>query len=173
MQYIRSAGVQPITFNIVLTRDGDEIDFQFPPAPPEMISEFGFVLALDERCDSGLTADNEDIVKNLRPVLGQAFEGELAMHPRKQVIIALHDTAILGYQRHVVIDPRISNEVATFWQIYLDQRVFPQSEDPDWQQLMSEIIISELKDSDADEKLAQDIKTRLIEQAKNAPSLQD
>ena len=172
MQYIRSTGVQPITFNIILTRDGDEIDFQFPPAPPEMISEFGFVLAQDERCVSGLTAQNQDLVENLRPILGQGFEGELAMHPRKQVIIALHDTAILGYQRHVVIDPRISNEIATFWQIFLDQRVFPQSEDTDWQQVMSEIIISEIKDGDADEKLAQDIKTRLIEQAKKDPSLQ-
>lgn len=167
MQYIRSAGVQPVTYNILLTKDGDEIDFEFPPAPPEMISEFGFVIATDERCQSGLTKDNEQLVENLRPILGQSFEGELAMHPRKQVIIALHDTAILGYQRHVVIDPRISNEVATFWQIYLDQRVFPQSEDSDWQQLMAEIIVSELKDDDADEKLAEDIKSRLIDQAKS------
>ena len=90
------------------------------------------------------------------------------MHPRKQVIIALHDTAILGYQRQLVIDPRISNEVGTFWQVYLDQRIFPQSDDVEWQQLMAEIIISEIKDPDADEKLAMDIKNRLIEQAKEA-----
>lgn len=167
MQYIKSAGVQPVTYNILLTRDGDEIDFDFPPASPEMISEFGFVLAKDERCKSGLTKDNEQLVENLRPILGQNFEGDLAMHPRKQVIIALHDTAILGYQRHVLIDPRISNEVGTYWQIYLDQRVFPQSEDDEWQTIMAEIIVSELKDDDADEKLAEDIKARLIDQARS------
>ena len=165
MQYIKSSGIQPVTYNILLTKDGDEVDFSFPPAPQELISEFGFVLALDERCDSGLTQNNEHLVESLRPILGQAFSGELAMHPRKQVIIALHDTAILGYQRHVVIDPRISNEIATYWQIYLDQRVFPQSETHDWQQLIAEIIISELKDEKADEKLAEDIKARLVDQA--------
>ena len=167
MQYIRSAGVQPVTYNILLTKDGDEIEFEFPPAAPELISEFGFALAQDERCHSGLTKDKEQLVENLRPILGESFEGELAFHPRKQVIIALHDTAILGYQRHVVIDPRISNDIATYWQIYLDQRVFPQAEDPDWQELMAEIVISELKDDEADEKLAEDIKSRLIDQAKN------
>ena len=165
MEYIKSAGIQPVTYNILLTKDGDEIDFSFPPASSDMISEFGFVLVLDDRCTSGLTKDNEHLIENLRPVLGQAFTGELAMHPRKQVIIALHDTAILGYQRHVVIDPRISNDVATHWQIYLDRRVFPQADAEDWQQLMAEVIISELKDEQADEKLAEDIKTRLIEQA--------
>lgn len=167
MEYIKSSGIQPVTYNILLTKDGDEIDFSFPPAPSEQISEFGFVLVLDERCTSGLTKDNTHLIENLRPVLGQAFTGELEMHPRKQVIIALHDTAILGYQRHFVVDPRISNEVATYWQIYLDERIFPQANVEEWQQLMAEIIISELKDEQADEKLAEDIKTRLIEQAQN------
>ncbi len=166
MKYIKTTGIQPVTFNIILTRDGDELDFDFPPAPPEMISEFGFILATDERCNSGVVQTDEELITNLAPVLGNTFNGDLAMHPRKQVIIALHDTAVLGYQRQTVIDPRISNEVGTFWQIYLDQRIFPQSEDVEWQQLMSEIIISELKDSNADEKLATDIKNRLIEQAK-------
>jgi len=168
MKYIRSAGIQPVTFNIILTRDGDELDFSFPPAPPEMIAEFGFILASDERCTSGIVQTDDDLVTNLLPILGSTFNGELAMHPRKQVIIALHDTAILGYQRQLVIDPRISNEVGTFWQVYLDQRIFPQSDDVEWQQLMAEIIISEIKDPDADEKLAMDIKNRLIEQAKEA-----
>ena len=166
MKYIKTTGIQPVTFNIILTRDGDELDFDFPPAPPEMISEFGFILATDERCKSGVVQTDEELITNLAPVLGNIFNGDLAMHPCKQVIIALHDTAVLGYQRQTVIDPRISNEVGTFWQIYLDQRIFPQSEDVEWQQLMSEIIISELKDSNADEKLATDIKNRLIEQAK-------
>ena len=166
MRYIRSAGVQPVTFNIILTRDGDEIDFQFVPAPQEMISEFGFLLTGDKRCESGVVQDHEGILAKLRPILGQHFHGELAFHPRKQVIIALHDTAILGYQRQVVMDPRISNEIATFWQIYLDQRIFPQAEEPDWQELMAGIIISELKDEQADQKLAEDIKNRLIEQAR-------
>ena len=166
MKYIKSAGIQPVTFNIILTRDGEELDFSFPPAPPEMISEFGFILANDGRCESGVVQSDEDLLSNLSPILGNAFNGELAMHPRKQVIIALHDTAILGYQRQLVIDPRISNEIGTFWQVYLDQRVFPQSEEEDWQQLMAEIIISEIKDPNADEKLAMDIKNRLIEQAK-------
>lgn len=168
MKYIRSSGVQPVTFNIILTKDGDELDFEFQPAAPEMIAEFGFILASDERCASGIVQTNDHLLENLRPILGATFSGELAMHPRKQVIIALHDTAILGYQRQLVIDPRISNEIGTFWQIYLDQRIFPQSENEEWQQLMAEIIISEITDPNADEKLAQDIKDRLINQAKNS-----
>ena len=77
----------------------------------------------------------------------------------------MHETAILGYQRQKIIDPRISNEVATFWEIYLDQRIFPQSLEKDWQDLMAQIIITERDNEDADRQLAEDIKNKLLEQA--------
>ena len=165
-QYIVSAAIQPQKYNIVLTREGDEIDFDFPPATSEMITRFGYIIPDDGRCDHGLVTDEADLYDFLTPVLGNGFRGELAYHTRKQVIVALHDTAILGYQRQSIIDPRISNEIAVFWEIYLDQRIFPQALELDWQELMSEIVISEKEDPDADRKLAEDIKARLLEQAR-------
>lgn len=167
MEYIRSTGVKPNTYNIILTREGEELEFDFMPAPHEMISEFGFLTPTDERCEKGIINDLEDIYDFLQPILGRHYEGELAFHTHKQTMIALHGTTILGYQRQAIIDPRISNEIATFWKIYLDQRIFPQSTEHDWQKLMSEIIMSEMKDPEADAKLAEDIKNRLIEQARD------
>lgn len=167
MEYFRSTGIKPSTYNIILTREGDELDFKFPPAPREMISEFGYLKPLDVRCKTGVVVGADEVYKNLEPILGRSFNGDLAFHTRKQTLIALHGTAILGYQRQVVIDPRISNEVGTFWQIYLDQRIFPRSDEREWQNLMSEIIISEISDREADQKLAEDIKNRLIEQARD------
>lgn len=158
--------VQPQKYNIVLTRDGEEVEFDFPPATVEMITRFGYVIPEDQRCSSGLINEEEDIYEYLSAVLGQTYKGELAFHTRKQVLISLHDTAILGYQRQTVIDPRISNEVGTFWEIYLDERIFPQSEEEDWRTLMAEVIITELTDDEADRRLAEDIKDRLLEQAR-------
>lgn len=164
-KYISGTAVQPQKYNIVLTRDGEEIEFDFAPASAENILRYGFVKPLDKRCQSSLVDEEDDLYKTLSPVLGKTFNGSLAYHTRKQVIIALHDSAILGYQRQSIIDPRISNEVAVFWEIYLDKRIFPQGADASWRNLMAEIIICEREDEQADQKLAEDIKDRLLSQA--------
>lgn len=163
--YINKQAVQPHKYNIVLTREGKEITFDFPPATSDNISRFGFITPADIRCTPGLINNEEELYSALKPILGNTFQGQLSYHTRKQTIVSLHDTAILGYQRQTIIDPRISNEIAIFWEIYLDQRIFPQSYEGDWRQLMAKIIISEKDDEDADKKLAEDIKNRLLEQA--------
>lgn len=165
LKYVSGATVQPQKYNIILTRDGDEIEFDFAPATAENILRYGFVTPLDKRCTSGLIDEEEELYTALSPVLGSTFNGSLSYHTRKQVIISLHDAAILGYQRQSIIDPRISNEVATFWEIYIDKRIFPQAEDSAWRNLMAEIIICEKDDDEADQKLAEDIKDRLLSQA--------
>lgn len=156
----------PQRYNILLTRHGEEIDFDFPPATADLITRFGYLVPHDVRCKPSLIQNEENIYTLLEPVLGRGYRGNLAYHTRKQVIVSLHDTAILGYQRQSIIDPRLSNEVAFFWEIYLDQRVFPQSQEEDWQSLLGEVITTEKTDPEADKKLAEDIKTRLLEQSK-------
>lgn len=174
VKYISGTSIQPQKYNIVLTRDGDEIEFDFPPATAEQITRFGFLKADDIRCESGVILEEEDLYGKLRPILGQAYQGELAYHTRKQVIISLHDTAILGYQRQTIIDPRISNEIATFWEIYLDDRVFFKANDDNWQNALAEVIAGEVDDDDTDRKLAEDIKDILLgELADDADMLQD
>lgn len=165
-RYISGTAIQPQRYNILLTRDGEEIDFDFPPANADMITRFGYITPADPRCDHSLIQDESELYKALEPVIGTGYRGEMSYHTRKQVIISLHDTAILGYQRQSIIDPRLSNEVALFWEIYLDQRVFPDADEDSWQEMMGEVIITELADEDADQKLAEDIKSRLLDQAK-------
>lgn len=164
-QHILRDPVQPQKYNIVLTRDGQEIDFDFSPAAADMITRFGYIRPNDPRCIEKTVSDEEGMFGCLSPVIGKTFHGQLAYHTQKQAIISLHETAILGYQRQKLIDPRIGNEVATFWEIYLDQRIFPQSLDEEWQDIMARIIVSELEDADADRKLAEDIKDKLLQQA--------
>ncbi|MDE0724581.1 MAG: hypothetical protein OSB62_07775 [Alphaproteobacteria bacterium] len=164
-KYITGLAVQPQKFNILLTRDGDEIDFDFSPATAELITRYGYLMPVDKRCANAVIFEEDDIYDRLSPVLGNTFTGQLSYHTRKQVIISLHDTAILGYQRQTIVDPRIGNEIAVFWEIYLDQRIFTQCDDDEWQLLMAEVIASESVDKDADRKLAEDIKNRLLEQA--------
>lgn len=166
-KHISASPIEPQKYNILLTREGKEIDFDFPPAGPELITRYGYLLPHDERCSPDIITDEAELYAALKPVLGSTFNGDMAYHTRKQVIITLHDTAILGYQRQVIIDPRISNEVALFWEIYLDQRVFPQCGEAEWQKVMSEVIITELKDDNSDRLLAEDIKNKLLEQAHN------
>ena len=163
---ITGTPLTPQRYNIVLTRSGEEIEFDFPPAAADMITRFGYLMPHDERCGNSLIRDEDELYNALEPVIGRGYRGNLSYHTRKQVIVSLHDTAILGYQRQSIIDPRISNEIALFWEIYLDERIFPQSAEEDWQQLMGEVIMAELEDNEADRKLAEDIKTRLLEQAK-------
>tara|TARA_R110000868_G_scaffold189695_2_gene433113 strand:+ start:160420 stop:160953 length:534 start_codon:yes stop_codon:yes gene_type:complete len=163
--YISKQEVQPHKYNIVLTREGEEILFDFPPATSENITRFGYITPTDVRCASGLVNNEEDLYGTLAPVLGRSYKGDLAYHTRKQTIVSLHDTAILGYQRQTIIDPRISNEIAVFWEIYLDKRIFPQASEDEWRRLMADIIITEKDDEDADKKLAEDIKDRLLDQA--------
>ncbi len=165
-KYIAGTPLEPQKYNILLTRDGKEIDFEFPPATADMIARFGFMVPHDTRCEPELIHDEEEIYTSLAPVLGKTYRGNMSYHTRKQVIISLHDTAILGYQRQVIIDPRISNEIALFWEIYLDQRIFPQSMDDEWQKTMSKIIAGEIESEEADKLLAEDIKNRLLQQAK-------
>lgn len=165
-KHISTAGIiQPQKYNIVLTRGEQKIDFDFPPATAEEIARFGYIIPIDSRCTSGLVVEEEDLLTHMRPVLGTTFSGGLAYHTRKQVLITLHETAVLGYQRQVIIDPRLSNEIATFWEIYLDQRVFSQAHESSWQQLMAEVISAERTDQDADRKLAEDIKNILLQDA--------
>ncbi|MFZ2619775.1 MAG: hypothetical protein WAX89_02785 [Alphaproteobacteria bacterium] len=165
-KHITATAQQPLKYNILLTRDGKQIDFNFPPATADLIARFGYLTPTDVRCKPSLISDEEGLYKALEPVIGKGYRGDMSYHTRKQVIISLHDTAILGYQRQSIIDPRISNEVALFWEVYLDQRVFPQALEEDWQRLMSEVLITELSDDNADRLLAEDIKNRLLEQAK-------
>jgi hypothetical protein len=167
--YVIKQAIQPHKYNIVLTRDGEEITFDFPPATSEHIVRFGYIIPHDKRCEPHVISDEEDLYDALSPILGQSYRGDLSYHTRKQTIISLHDTAILGYQRQTIIDPRISNEIALFWEVYLDQRIFPQAHEIEWRQLMMNIIISETDDDDADKKLAEDIKNRLLEQATVEP----
>lgn len=165
-KHITGSTLTPQRYNILLTREGNEIDFDFPPATAELITRFGYLVPHDTRCDPALVQDEEQLYKNLEPILGRGYRGNLSYHTRKQVIVSLHDTAILGYQRQSIIDPRLSNEIGLFWEIYLDQRIFPQSQEEDWQTLLGELITQEKTDKDADRKLAEDIKARLLEQAK-------
>lgn len=164
-KFISGTAIHPQRYNILLTRDGDEIEFDFPPAGADLIQRFGYLIPADTRCDNALIQDEADLYAALEPVIGTGYRGEMSYHTRKQVIISLHDTAILGYQRQSIIDPRLSNEVALFWEIYLDERVFPNGADEEWQTMMGEVIITELADEEADQKLAEDIKLRLLEQA--------
>lgn len=164
-QTILRAPVQPQKYNIVLTRDGNDVNFDFAPATAELITRYGYLEPLDTRCEGGLVDEEDQLYTKLSPVIGKNFLGELAFHTQKQTIISLHEVAILGYQRQKIIDPRISNEIATFWEIYLDQRIFPQSLEADWRDLMAQIIINEIKNEDADIELAEDIKDKLLEQA--------
>ena len=166
-KYISGSVIQPQKYNIVLTREGDEISFDFPPATADQITRFGYILPEDPRCEGGLIFEEEDLYKALEPVLGSSYRGNLAYHTRKQTIITLHETAILGYQRQIIIDPRLGNEVALFWEIYLDQRVFHQALDEAWQLLMGEIISMEREDESADRKLAEDIKDILLNDVAN------
>lgn len=166
-KHIAGSQLTPQRYNILLTRDGSEIEFDFPPATAELITRFGYLVPNDTRCSPGLVQAEEDLYALLEPVLGKGYRGNLSYHTRKQVIISLHDTAILGYQRQTIIDPRLSNEVALFWEIYLDQRVFPQCQEESWQSLLGEMITAELKDKNADRSLAEDIKARLLDQAKD------
>jgi hypothetical protein len=159
----------PQRYNILLTRHGEEITFDFPPATADLITRFGYLIPGDVRCQSGLVQGEEDLYTMLEPVLGRGYRGNLSYHTRKQVIVSLHDTAILGYQRQSIIDPRLSNEIAYFWEIYLDQRIFPQSQEEAWQALLAELIANEKNDPESDRKLAEDIKNRLLAQAKEEP----
>lgn len=161
-----TSALTPQRYNILLTRHGEEIEFDFPPATADLITRFGYLVPNDTRCKPGLIQNEDDLYVMLEPVLGRGYRGNLAYHTRKQVIISLHDTAVLGYQRQSIIDPRLSNEVAFFWEIYLDQRIFPQSQEEDWQTLLGELITAEKTDPEADKKLAEDIKNRLLAQAK-------
>lgn len=168
-KHITGSALTPQRYNILLTRNGEEIDFDFPPATAELITRFGYLSPHDERCSPSLIQDEDGLYHALEAVLGRGYRGNLSYHTRKQVIITLHDTAILGYQRQHIIDPRLSNKVANFWEIYLDQRVFPQSQEEDWQALLGELISGELTDENADRLLAEDIKTRLLQQAADEP----
>lgn len=163
MKYVQGAPIEPMKYNIVLMKNGQKMDFDFPPAALEQITRFGFVQPHDNRAQSRLVQTDEDLYTALAPVIGKTYRGELGYHTRKQTIIALHDTAILGYQRQAIVDPRISNEVAIFWEIYLDQRVFPASQVSEWQETMAQIIIAELTDTKADARLAEDIKNKLLQ----------
>lgn len=163
MKYVQGAPLEPMKYNIVLMKDGQKMDFSLAPAGIEQITRFGFVLPHDKRANSRLVLGDEDLYAALGAVIGKGYRGELGYHTRKQTIIALHDTAILGYQRQAIIDPRIGNEVALFWEIYLDQRVFPASGSEEWQETMAQIIISELSDDKADAQLADDIKNKLLQ----------
>ena len=164
MKYIYGTPVEPLKYNIILTKDGVRIDFDFPPAPLEQIVRYGYLMAQDPRVMPVLITDDAGLYAALAPIIGKTYRGELQYHTRKQSIISLHDTAILGYQRQVIIDPRLHNEIALFWEIYLDLRVFPAAHDTAWQQAMAEVITSELKDPSADAALAEDLKQRLLEQ---------
>lgn len=168
-KHITGSALTPQRYNILLTRNGEEIDFDFPPATAELITRFGFISPHDPRCAPSLIQNEDDLYEALEAVLGRGYRGNLSYHTRKQVIITLHDTAILGYQRQHIIDPRLSNKVADFWEIYLDQRVFPQSQEEDWQALLGELISGELNDENADRLLAEDIKNRLLQQAADEP----
>jgi hypothetical protein len=164
---ITGGPLTPQRYNIVLTRQGDEIDFDFPPATADLITRFGYLVPTDTRCAPGLIQGEDQVYELLAPVLGRGYRGNLAYHTRKQVIVSLHDTAILGYQRQSIIDPRLANEVGLFWEIYLDQRIFPQAQEEDWQSLLGEMVIDERGNPEADRKLAEDIKARLLDQAKD------
>lgn len=164
---ISGSALTPQRYNILLTREGEEIDFDFPPATAELITRFGFIAPHDPRCNPSLIQDEDGLYAAMEPVLGRGYRGNLSYHTRKQVIISLHDTAVLGYQRQSIIDPRLSNEIAVFWEIYLDQRIFPQSHEEDWQNLLGQLISTEKDDQDADRKLAEDIKNRLLDQARD------
>jgi hypothetical protein len=169
-KHITGTTLTPQRYNILLTREGEQIDFEFPPATAELITRFGFLSPHDPRCQPELVQDEETLYQAMEPVLGRGYRGNLSYHTRKQVIISLHDTAILGYQRQSIIDPRLSNEIALFWEIYLDQRVFPQSHEEDWQTLLGQLISAEKDNPDADKSLAEDIKNRLLAQAKDSPN---
>lgn len=155
--------VTPEKFNICLTRHGKEIDFDFPPATDDLITRFAYIVPKDDRCEAGVINSEDELFTLLQPVMGtnRVRGGALGYKTKKQTIIALHDTAILGYQRQTIVDSMLNIEIGDMWEIYLDTRVFPQSDEPEWCNIMSDIIIRE-----QDSELAEDIKNRLLDQAK-------
>ena len=85
-QPIVKAPVQPQKYNIVLTRNGDEVQFDFAPATAEMITRFGYIIPSDSRCKDGLISDEDEIQINLAPVIGKNFMGQLAFHTQTQTL---------------------------------------------------------------------------------------
>lgn len=156
----KPALLTPECYNILLTRHGEEISFDFPPATATHIQRFGYVEPNDSRCKEGIISSEESLLTMLRPIIGEA-KVALQFQTCRQVIISLHDTAILGYQRQLVIDPRLPAKVAILWEIYVDLRTFPQAEEPAWQLLLGQLIAEEKA-----KELAESIKDRLLEQAK-------
>lgn len=160
---------QPLTptrYNITLTKDGAELNFVYPVPSEEEIARFGYVIPTDVRCNKRLIHKETDMYDALRAVLGSTYNGNLAYMTKKQVVISLHDTAILGYQRQDILDPRIGAKVATFWEIYCDQRIWPASREEKFQKYMSEVVSEEYVDPESDKKFVDDIQRKLLENAR-------
>lgn len=156
-------GINPTTYNIVLTDGNEDVSFDLPPALAPDIVQLGYVLPVDDRCEPGLITRETHLHTRLAPVLGSTFQGTLGYQTRKQTIVAIHDTAILAYTRQDIIDPRLSNKVATLWDVYIDSRFFPKAREPEWLELMGQLISMELAQPDADSALAEIIKQKLLE----------
>ncbi|RYG57730.1 MAG: hypothetical protein EON60_14225, partial [Alphaproteobacteria bacterium] len=63
----------PQRYNILLTRHGEEIAFDFPPATADLITRFGYLVPSDPRCQTGLIQNEEDIYEMLQAVLGRTY----------------------------------------------------------------------------------------------------
>lgn len=151
--------LQPAAYNITLTRQGEIVEFDFEPANATDIHRFGYLIPEDSRCKTCMVNSEDELYATLKPVLGSKIV-PLNFNTRHQAIIQLHETAIVGYQKQVITDPRIGCPIATLWEVYLDKRIFPYWADTDWL-FMFGALITEGEDAE----LAESIKDQLIEQA--------
>lgn len=154
-----------VNYNIKLLRKGNEVVFDFPPATADKISKGFYLEPLDARCQPAAVRDEQGVKDALAAVLGKGYTGRLDYTVTKGAVIELHGTAILGYQRQDVIDPRLVNKIGTVWEVYIDKRIFPQADENAWFASLGQLISTELLDDKADASLADKIKIRLLQDA--------
>lgn len=156
--------VPPQSFNIHLTLKGQRVDWTVPPATTDNITRIGYLRPLDGRCGEGLIMNENDVYCRLGPVLGTNYRGELRYQITKQMLFNLQGTAILGYQRKQVVDPRLENPIANLWDIYVDNRIFSKAFYSNNKYLgeLGEVISLELEDCEADRMFVNGLKDELI-----------
>lgn len=144
-------------FNIVLTKDGEEIDFHLPLVEKDMNL---YILPKDSRCVAQEFCV-DDVQRIMGPVLGKSAKNlTLYSKPKKVIEISLHNTSILRYVVNDVIDPRLSNVIAEVVATYSDPRIFTDAE------VAILHIVENYEDEEFPRQLASDIKDKLLRQSK-------
>lgn len=144
-------------FDILLTRKGEEVKFEFAPAKANEITQFTFLKEPQTKVNS-----EQELCFALRSVIGSQPVA-LKTPVKSATIISFHEVAILGYDIHSVIDPRLDNKIAELVQVYVDNRLFPLHSNESWQSDLTSLIWT-----DGPAILAEKIKQKLVEQASHA-----